>query len=246
MPVFNTPINTDDNNLAKVLGQSLPIALYLYDNRLGANKSLDEAITKAAKDYAGQLLVVRVDASANPQAQRDYGNLSTPALVTLSKENGSRTVKSKVSTVNASDVQAHIAYLLGKGPAPKQPTSSADASTNTSTASSNGSSTKPQVVTDATFDSEVLKSKVPVLVDFWAPWCGPCQTIAPTVEQMAQKYAGRAKVVKVNVDDNPRIAQQFQVMSIPTLMTFKNGSALKRQVGANPTIIPSMIEEALR
>lgn len=101
-------------------------------------------------------------------------------------------------------------------------------------------------VTDATFESEVLQAEKPVLVDFWAPWCGPCRTIAPTVEQMAQKYAGRAKVVKVNVDDNPRIAQQFQIMSIPTLMVFKNGSAIKRQVGANPAIIPSMIEDALR
>ncbi len=244
MPIFNTPINTDDNNLAKVMGQSLPIALYLYDNRSGGNKSLDEAISKAAKENAGQLLVVRVDASNNPQTKRDYGNLSAPALVTLVKDGGSRTVKSKTANVTPSDIQAHIAYLLGKGPAPKQPTPSA--STNPSSASSNGNATKPQVVTDATFDAEVLKSKLPVLVDFWAPWCGPCRTIGPVVEQMAQKYAGRAKVVKVNVDDNPRIAQQFQVMSIPTLITFKNGSALKRQVGANPTIIPSMIEEALR
>ncbi len=244
MPIFNTPINTDDNNLAKVMGQSLPIALYLYDSRTGANRTLDEAISKAAKEYAGQVLVVRVDGANNPQTQRDYGNLSTPALVTLTKDGSNRKVKSQAGSISAYDVQAHIAYLLGKGAAPKQPAPSA--STNTSSASANVSSTKPQVVTDATFDAEVLKSKLPVLVDFWAPWCGPCRTIGPVVEQMAQKYAGRAKVVKVNVDDNPRIAQQFQVMSIPTLITFKNGSALKRQVGANPTIIPSMIEEALR
>ena len=244
MPVFNTPINTDDNNLTKVLGQSLPIALYLYDSRTGANKTLDEAISKAAKENAGQVLVVRVDTASNPQVKRDYGNLPTPALVTLTKDVSGRKVKSQAGSVNAADIQAHIAYLLGKGSAPKQAAPVASASP--STASANGSSTKPQVVTDATFDSEVLKSKVPVLVDFWAPWCGPCRTIGPVVEQMAQKYAGRAKVVKVNVDDNPRIAQQFQVMSIPTLITFKNGSAIKRQVGANPTIIPSMIEEALR
>ena len=244
MPIFNTPINTDDNNLTKVLGQSLPIALYLYDNRTGTNRTLDEAISKAAKEYAGQVLVVRVDTSNNPQVKHDYGNLAAPALVTLIKDGSGRKVKSQAGNINAADVQAHIAYLIGKGAAPKQaaPTTSA----NTSSASANGSSTKPQVVTDATFDSEVLKSKLPVLVDFWAPWCGPCRTIGPVVEQMAQKYAGRAKVVKVNVDDNPRIAQQFQILSIPTLMTFKNGSALKRQVGANPTIIPSMIEDALR
>ncbi len=243
MPIFNTPITTDSSNLTKVLVQTLPIALYLYDSRSG-NRALDEAISQAAKLYAGQALIVRVDVAANPQVQRDYGNLSAPALVTLAKDGSGRKVKSQAASISASDIQTHVDYLLGKGPAPKQAAPAAKPST----PSTNGSSTsaKPQVVTDATFDSEVLKSKVPVLVDFWAPWCGPCRTIAPTVEQMAQKYAGRAKVVKVNVDDNPRIAQQFQVMSIPTLITFKNGNVIKRQVGANPTIIPHMIEEALR
>ena len=240
MPIFNTPINTDDTNLAKVLGQGLPVALYLYDSRSGANRSLDEAVSKVAKQYAGQALIVRVDVANSPKAQGEYGNLVAPALVTLSKDGSSRKVKSQAASVNASDIQAHIDYLLGKGAAPKQAAPASNAS------STNGTVTKPLVVTDASFDREVIKSNVPVLVDFWAPWCGPCRSIAPVVEQMAQKYAGRAKVVKVNVDDNPRIAQQFQILSIPTLMVFKNGSAFKRQVGANPGIIPSMIEDALR
>jgi thioredoxin 1 len=240
MPIFNMPITTDDTNLAKVLGQPLPVALYLYK---GSDRTLDEAISKAAKQYAGQALIARVDLLSNPQTQRDYGNLAAPALVTLAKDNGSRKVKSQAGSIQATDVQAHIDYLLGKGPAPK---TAAPASNGNTASSANGSQTTPQVVTDATFDGEVLKSQTPVLVDFWAPWCGPCRMIAPVVEQMAQKYAGRAKVVKVNVDDNPRIAQQFQIMSIPTLMVFKNGSAIKRQVGANPAIIPSMIEDALR
>ncbi len=244
MPVFNTPITTDDTNLAKVLGQPLPVALYLYDSRRNPDRTLDEAISKAAKQYAGQVLIVRLDVSANPQAQREYGNLAIPALVTLAKDAGGRKVKSQANSINPADVQTHIDFLLGKGPAPKQAAPAA----NTSTTSANGtsSSTKPLVVTDATFDREVVKSTMPVLVDFWAPWCGPCRSIAPVVEQMAQKYAGRAKVVKVNVDDNPRIAQQFQILSIPTLMVFKNGTTFRRQVGANPGIIPGMIEDALR
>ncbi|MBA3868355.1 MAG: thioredoxin [Anaerolineae bacterium] len=240
MPIFNTPINTDDNNLSKVLGQNLPVALYLYDSHR-SDRSLDEAINKAAKQYAGQALIVRVDASSSPQARQQYGNLAIPALVTLSKDGNNRTVKSQANNISAGDIQTHIDYLLGKGPAPKQAAPVPKAST----ASANGSTT-PLVVTDATFEREVIKSNVPVLVDFWAPWCGPCRSIAPVVEQMATKYAGRAKIVKVNVDDNPRIAQQFQILSIPTLMVFKNGAAFKRQVGANPGIIPSMIEDALR
>ena len=190
MPIFNTPINTDDTNLAKVLGQGLPVALYLYDSRGGANRSLDEAVSKAAKQYAGQALIVRVDVANSPKAQGEYGNLAAPALVTLSKDGSSRKVKSQAASVNASDIQAHIDYLLDKGAAPKQAAPASSAS------SANGTITKPLVVTDASFDREVLKSNVPVLVDFWAPWCGPCRSIAPVVEQMAQKYAGRAKVAE--------------------------------------------------
>lgn len=238
MPIFNTPINTDDTGLARVLAQPLPIALYLYDSRRAPDRAVDEAIASAAKHHAGQLLVVRVDVTASPHTHQQYGSLTPPALVTLTKDGNTRTVKSQAATLSPSDVQPHIDYLLGKGVAPKQAAPSS--------ASSNSSSTTPLVVTDASFERDVLKSAVPVLVDFWAPWCGPCRSIAPVVEQMAQRYAGRARVVKVNVDDNPRIAQQYQIMSIPTLMVFKNGSAIKRQVGANPAVIPSMIEEALR
>src|SRR5437867_1379597 len=117
MPIFNTPINTDDNNLPKVLGQSLPVALYLYDSHR-SDRSLDEAINKAAKQYAGQALIVRVDTSSSPQARQQYGNLAIPALVILSKHGANRTVKSQANSISASEIQTHIDYLLGKGSAP--------------------------------------------------------------------------------------------------------------------------------
>ena len=89
-------------------------------------------------------------------------------------------------------------------------------------------------VSDATFDSEVLKAHQPVVVDFWAEWCGPCRMIAPALEEIAGSMAGKVKVVKLNVDENPATATKYGIMSIPTLMIFKNGQLASRQIGAQP------------
>ncbi len=86
--------------------------------------------------------------------------------------------------------------------------------------------------TDGSFDSDVLSSEVPVLVDFWAEWCGPCRMMAPTIDAIASEYAGRAKVGKLNVDDNPATAGRYQIRGIPTLLLFKGGSVAEQVVGA--------------
>ena len=89
-------------------------------------------------------------------------------------------------------------------------------------------------VTDQSFDQEVLQSPVPVLVDFWAAWCGPCKAIAPTVDQMAVEYAGKLKVVKIDVDANMEVSNRYGIMSIPSLVLFKNGQMVEKIVGALP------------
>jgi thioredoxin 1 len=88
--------------------------------------------------------------------------------------------------------------------------------------------------TDARFDQEVLNSEVPVLVDFWAPWCGPCRAMAPTVDALATEYAGRIKVGKMNTDENPSTPMRYGIRGIPTLLLFKGGQVVEQKVGAAP------------
>lgn len=97
-----------------------------------------------------------------------------------------------------------------------------------------GGNDKVVAVNDASFESEVMKSDLPVLVDFWAPWCGPCRAIGPIVSELSNEYAGKLKVVKVNTDESQRVAQNFRIMSIPTLMVFKGGKVVNTVVGAVP------------
>lgn len=240
MAVLNTPINTDDDNLKQILRQNLPVALYLYNGNEKPDKPVDDAVSRMAKKYAGEMLIARIDAAANPKTYNQYNSPTTPAIITLTRALLGKKIKSQGTAVRPADVRAHVEYLLDKGPNPVQ---QAEAQT---TPTNGGSQGKTAVhVSDSSFKKTVLRSDVPVLVDFWAPWCAPCRTIAPFIDKLADEFAGQVKVVKLNVDENPRTAQQFSVQSIPTVIVFRNGEVLERRVGANPGAIRSMIQESL-
>jgi thioredoxin 1 len=97
--------------------------------------------------------------------------------------------------------------------------------------------------TDGNFEPEILKSDIPTMVDFWAPWCGPCQVIAPVIEELAKEYAGKVKVAKMNVDENPATPSQYGIRGIPTLILFKDGQVFDQIVGA---VSKSKLEEMIK
>ena len=98
-------------------------------------------------------------------------------------------------------------------------------------------------ITRENFENEVMKSNIPVLIDFWAPWCGPCRMMGPIIEQLAEEYEGKAKVGKVNVDEEGELSQAFGVMSIPTIVLVKDGKIVKQAVGARPKAeVESMLQ----
>lgn len=88
--------------------------------------------------------------------------------------------------------------------------------------------------TDANFEEQVISAEEPVLVDFWAPWCGPCKMLTPTIEELANDYAGKVRIGKVNTDENPQVSTSYQIMSIPTVMLFKSGEMVEKLVGVTP------------
>ena len=100
------------------------------------------------------------------------------------------------------------------------------------------------ILNENNFDNEVLKSDIPVLVDFWASWCGPCKMLSPIIAQLADEYAGKVKVCKVNVDEQPALANRYQIQSIPTMYFFKNGQIVDKSIGFKPkNAIIAMIEK---
>ncbi|MBN2303315.1 MAG: thioredoxin [Anaerolineae bacterium] len=236
MPRFDTPLHTNDHSLDRVLAHGLPVALVLWSGA-GLETAVEGALRDVAKTDAGRVLVATLDADDNPTAARRFAG-ARPTLVTF--RDGQPVTQTAGVTADA--LRPHVDYLLGRGPDP-----AAAFSGDAARAAAAQVDSEPVPVSDATFRQVVLDSDLPVLVDLWAPWCGPCHMIAPVVDRIAADYAGRLRVAKLNVDENPRTAGNYQVQGIPTMLIFRGGRVVDRIVGAIPEpLLRGKVDAALR
>lgn len=219
--VFDTPLLTSDQSWDRVLAAGLPIALVMMNG--AASTHLAETLQEMASEYAGDLLVVKADLEGNPEIRRKYAVRRAPTLVTI--RDGE--VQAKVEAVVPDLARAHVAHLLGRGPEAEQPERS-------QSRPESGFSGAPMEITDESFERLVAQADLPVLVDFWAPWCGPCRMVEPIVERLASESAGKLRVGKLNVDQNPRTAGRFGITGIPSMIVFQDGQVADQWTGALP------------
>lgn len=246
---FDTPIHTNQHSIDRVINAGLPVILVFWKDQCTPCDQLNPNLDRLARDYAGKLLVAKVDAGSEKELLRRFNVTALPGIVFV--KNG-RSEAVAAGAISWHDLQLWADYLTRGGSRPPIPTGPSislqparpaspqrnGGSRRTSSASrpSAASSARHQPVhlTDATFDQVALQADTPVLVDFWAQWCGPCHMIAPAVEALASEFSGRLLVGKLNVDENPRVAARYGIMSIPTLLVFKNGRVVDQIVGALP------------
>ncbi|MFN3332011.1 MAG: thioredoxin [Caldilinea sp.] len=212
-------LNTNTQSIDRILNAGLPVMLIFW--RPSAPPAQEQELQELARRYAGRAILARVNADDEPALVQRFRVAATPLYLLMRNGKPEIALASEEARQNVAGWLAH--FVDGK-PQPKTaPRPSAQTA----------SDGKPLILTDATFD-QTINQPLPVLVDFWAPWCGPCRMVAPSIEKLAQEFAGRAVVGKLNVDENQMTAQRYRVMSIPTLIIFKNGKPVDQIVGVQP------------
>jgi thioredoxin 1 len=215
-----------DATLGELTRDTKP-ALILFSNGQGLRGDFSAEFKKALDNYP-TIAFVKIDPTTNPQAAARFDVGSGPVMIGW--YNGAEILRrprpwgtdvplAVEMLQKVAKEQAPVEQEIMERPVDNQPVVVDE---------------KPVIVTDATFEAEVLNYDKPVLVDFWAEWCGPCRMVGPTLEKLAKEFAGQVRIAKVNVDENPGLSQAFRVMSIPNIMLIKNRTIVFNQPGALP------------
>lgn len=221
MAANNVPVNVSDESFERwVLGSELPVAVLFCTPKFAKCQALQPLWQGLAREYAGRLRVAQVQVDDNREWARHYGITALPTTLWL--RGGTERQRAEGLPDEATLRERAEALLADREPRlPEKPKAQFS------------SASGPVVLTDASFAAAMTDER-PVLVDFWAAWCGPCRMIAPAVEQLAKEMGERALVAKLNVDENQQTAQRFRVMSIPTLLIFRQGRVVDTLVGVQP------------
>jgi thioredoxin 1 len=228
--IFDAPVICNDQSLDRLLATKIPTLIIFWNGR-NLPEDVNEELIRLARDRGHELIVAKVNAQENLQSASHFAVKVTPVLIGI--QGGEVVARVERPTTDALREQARV--VVGEASVPVNSTSGNNTSPPLSAKKNQpGAETRPVHVTDATFEAQVLRSDVPVLVDFWAPWCGPCHMIAPVLDKLAREFAGRLRVAKVNVDESPHYAGVYGVQGIPTMLMVRNGVVKDRLVGALP------------
>jgi thioredoxin 1 len=229
---FSTPIHTNEQSFERVLATGLPLLLVWTRKGCAPCATLEPELSRLAIGFEGRVLIAKINTDDNPRLTAEYKVAATPTLVLL---HDGKPVGRTTGALTADQLRPALESLAGGAAIPRLPEGQSVALPGAAAAAPSAAAGTggPLKLTDASFEAAITGSQ-PVLVDFWAAWCGPCRAVAPSIEALASEFAGRAVVAKLNVDENPRTAQRFNVMSIPTLLIFKQGRLVDTLVGAQP------------